>query len=178
MILRSSACARHRGPLVDLVDRGDRGPLTSAALDHLELCASCEQELTEIALTVAALRRVGSEARMAPVPEISAERLISRIRRARAPWRWRLQLGGLVTSAVLAVVITAPAVIDGPDSAGFSASRGPDAYATWRFAESRIAAAPDNPPVQAIGTLPPRYPDGLLRPWKEVRPVDETRHAL
>ena len=177
MILRSSACARHRGPLVDLVDHGERGPLTSAALDHLELCPRCEHELTEIALTVAALRRVGSEARTAPVPDVSTERLISRVRRPRVAWRWRLQLGGLVTSAALAVAVMAPGVIDGPDSAGFTAARGADANATWRFAESRIAAAPDNPPVQAIGTMPPRYPDGLLRPWKEVRPVDETRHA-
>ena len=56
-----------------LVDRGERGPRHGAALDHLGGCGRCrEREVTELALTVAALRRAGRElprrARPAPIP--------------------------------------------------------------------------------------------------------------
>ena len=70
------ACRPHRGVLEALVERGERGPTVGAALDHLETCATCERDLTELALTVAALRRAGRELRAAPVPEPSPARLV------------------------------------------------------------------------------------------------------
>ncbi|MEO5966433.1 MAG: hypothetical protein ABIR11_13290, partial [Candidatus Limnocylindrales bacterium] len=48
----------------------------------------------------------------------------------------------------------------------------PAVTAGWRVAESRLAAAPDTPPFAAPSSLPPRYPEGLSRPWKEVFPTD------
>lgn len=180
MILRSAGCARHRATLVDLVDHGERGPLTPAALDHLAICARCERELTGIALTVAALRRTGVDVRSAPVPAVAPERIARLAARVRAPWRWRLQLGSLVASTALAVAILAPRAISGGAGlpSAWTPPLGPDTNATWRFVEARIAAAPDSPPTQSIGNVPPRYPDGLLRPWKEVRPVDDSRRAV
>ena len=65
MIAADTACRRHRPVLVDLVDHGERGPATPAALDHLATCRPCERELTELALTIAALRRAGAAYRRA-----------------------------------------------------------------------------------------------------------------
>jgi len=45
--------------------------------------------------------------------------------------------------------------------------------ASWRLAEAHLALTPDTASFSARGmTVPPRYPDGLLRPWKEVSETD------
>jgi hypothetical protein len=46
--------------------------------------------------------------------------------------------------------------------------------AEWRVAEFRLASAPDRPSFAESGALPPRYPEGRTRPWKEVFPTDAT----
>jgi len=55
------ACSIHRAALVDFVDRRDRESVPRAALAHLERCSECEFELTDLALTVAALRRLADD---------------------------------------------------------------------------------------------------------------------
>jgi anti-sigma factor RsiW len=176
MIRRSTPCQRHRPPLLDLVDRGERGPGTLDALDHLAVCHACEEELTEIALTIAALRRTGSETRAAPVPAIRDADVRRLAVPGRGSWSWRLQLGSLVAGAAIAAVAVAPWVGVGPRSSeGVSVVEShPAVTATWLAAEARLAARPDHPPVSESGTLPPRYPDGFSRPWKEVLPTDAT----
>ncbi len=174
MIRRAAACDRHRPALLDFVDRGERGPDAAAAFDHLSTCDLCERELTEIALAIVALRRVRDEAQAVPVPVVSGERVARLMARRADPWRWRLQLGSLLASAAIAAIVVAPRVGVGPSAAG-AVSLMPDRpapAATWRAAEDRIAAAPDNPPVAQTGTLPLRYPEGQSRPWKEVLPTD------
>jgi hypothetical protein len=175
-MLVAAACHRHRAALVDLVEHGERGPGTVTALDHVAVCEGCQRTMTELALTVAALRRASTEVRRAPVPEISRERIVRLAERPRTAWRWRLQLGSLATSAAIAAAVLVPGAAIGPDSA-WAPHPGPDAYAVWRLAESRIAAGPDYAPI-AVGSVPPRYPDGRLRPWKEVRPIDESRRPV
>lgn len=173
---RGNPCRRHRPTLMDLVDHGERSAETPAALDHLAVCHACAQELTEIALTVAALRRTGSEVRAAPVPVIHE----TDVRRLAAPrrtsWSWRLQLGSLLTGAAIAAVVVAPWVRVGSQlHVNVEAAASQPAFtSTWLAAEARLAARPDQPSVQDLGTLPPRYPDGLFRPWKEVLPTDAT----
>jgi hypothetical protein len=167
--LRGAACRRHRPALVDLVDRGERGPGTAAALDHLGGCDRCRDEVTEVALTVAALRRAGTAYRALPVRLVPRPALPER----RRPWAWRAQLGGLITSAGIAALLVAPQVglLPGgraPDIEGPARQRA----ASWQVAERQIAARPDYASVAAVGTLPPRYPEGLIRPWKEVHPTD------
>lgn len=176
MIRRATACDRHRPALLDFVDRGERGPGTPAALDHLATCDLCERELTEIALAIIALRRVRNEARAVPVPVPSSERVAHLVAGRADPWRWRLQLGGLLASAAIAAIIVAPRVGVGPstDAAVSLMPARPAAAIIWRAAEDRIAAAPDSPPVAQAGTLPLRYPEGQSRPWKEVLPTDAT----
>jgi hypothetical protein len=100
--------------------------------------------------------------------------------RRRGPWAWRAQLGGLITSAGIAALLVAPQIGLLP-SAPFEESatvttRPPTA--SWYAAEHRIAASPDVASTSALGSLPPRYPDGRIRPWKEVNPADAAARGL
>jgi hypothetical protein len=149
------ACRTHRPVLVDLVDHGERGPATASALDHLDTCRPCEREITELALTIAALRRAGA-------------------------WSWRLQLGGLVTSAAIAALMVAPrvGVVPVRPAAAAPVPQHPARVVTWQAVEHRLAVTPDVAPVATVRSLPPRYPEGLTRPWKEVPPTDAAAREL
>jgi hypothetical protein len=168
------ACRPHRGVLEALVERGERGPGIAAALDHLESCATCERDLTELALTVAALRRAGRELRAAPVPDPAPARVAALAVPRRSGWSWRVQLGGLLTGAAIAALVVVPRAGTGLaiSSDGLEPGR-PTVTASWRLAEAHLARTPDTASFSARGlSVPPRYPDGLLRPWKEVSPTD------
>jgi hypothetical protein len=185
VITGAGACRRHRPVLVDLVDHGERGPATPAALDHLAACRPCERELTELALTVAALRRAGAAYRRLPAAEGSPSAApvvvatVSATRRDRRPGRsWAFHLGGLIASAGLAALLVAPRVgLEPARTFSETAPARPAAVVTWQQVESRLASSPDIPPV-AVVTLPPRYPEGRTRPWKEVPSSDATAHEL
>jgi anti-sigma factor RsiW len=169
------ACRRHRAALVDFVDRRERGPKTPAALDHLARCERCEQEMAEFALTIVALRRAGRELAAVPVPTGIPYRVPAPpLRRDR--WSWRLQAGGLLTCAAIVGLVILPrgmtSIISGDVVEPVSR---PTVVTPWRVAESRLAARPDARSVSAIVTVPPRYPDGLTRPWKEVPAIDATQ---
>jgi hypothetical protein len=156
-----------------LVERAERGPATAAALDHLSTCLRCERELTELALTVAALRRVGGELRRSPVPAPAPVRVAALAVPRRRSWAWRMQLGSLVTGAAIAALVVLPRTVGPTVSYGETVEAvHPAVVVPWRAAENRIAAAPDAPPIAAPTSVPPRYPEGLLRPWKEVFPSD------
>jgi hypothetical protein len=160
---------------MDLVDRGERGPDTDAALDHLGGCGRCRDEVTELALTVAALRRASTAYRSLPVPV-----LVRPAVPARRPWAWRAQLGGLITSAGIAALLVAPQIGLGPTGAPFTldGSGRPPAPA-WQAAEHRIAVSPDIASMVAVSdSVMPRYPDGRLRPWKEVPSNDAAARGL
>lgn len=168
------ACRPHRGVLEALVERGERGPTVGAALDHLETCAACERDLTELALTVAALRRAGRDLRAAAVPQPSPARVAALAVPRRSGWSWRIQLGGLLTGAAIAALVVVPRAGTGINvsSDGLEPAR-PSVTASWRIAEAHLARTPDTASFSARGlTVPPRYPDGLLRPWKEVPQSD------
>ena len=173
--VRGAACRRHLPALVDLVDRGERGPDTDAALDHMTGCVRCRDEVTELALTVAALRRVSTAYRAMPVPVLARPAVPVR----RRPWAWRAQLGGLITSAGIAALLVAPHVGLGPAGAAFDAAPGRPPAPAWQAAEQRIAASPDIASMVAVSdSVIPRYPDGRLRPWKEVPSTDAAARGL
>lgn len=180
MIAQPAACRRHRPVLEALIERGERDPRTAGALDHLATCRSCEHELTELALTLAALRRVGREARRAPVPAPAPARVVALAaapRRQPGRWAWRMQLGGLLAGAAIAALVVMPRSLYPTQSLGDAPAR-PVVADPWRAAETRIAAAPDTPSMAAPSAVPPRYPEGLLRPWKEVFGSDVTPREL
>jgi hypothetical protein len=172
---RAVTCRRHRRALEAFVDRGERGPATPAALEHLARCAPCERELTELALTIVALRRAGRELRAAPVPLIAPTRIAALTVRRRSPWSFRFQLGSMLTGAAIAalIVLPQPNRTERPVSDALMPARA-TVTAEWRSAETRLAAAPDTPSFAAPRAVPPRYPEGLTRPWKEVFPTDAT----
>jgi hypothetical protein len=177
ILLRGASCRRYRPVLVDLVDRGERGPLTADALDHLVTCGACEREVTEVALTVAALRRAGTTWRAIPVPAMTRPAVPPARRR---PWAWRVQLGGLITSAGIAALLVAPQVGLLPAAPQHASVDTPDRTpsASWHAAEQRIAASPDVRSTAAVGSMLARYPDGRLRPWKEVSTSDAAARGL
>jgi len=108
-----SRCLGHRAALLDFVDRREIGPSTDAALDHLDRCRACEGELTDIALAITALRRIHHEARdVEPAHDAWLRLRASITRRPAALWRWRMTLGGLMTSATLVGALAGPMAID------------------------------------------------------------------
>jgi predicted anti-sigma-YlaC factor YlaD len=175
-MFRPSACDRFRPTLLDFVDRRERGPATDAALDHLGWCEGCRRELTETALAIAALRRVGSELRAVPVPAMPSDGLARLVAGHRDPWRWRMQLGSLVASAAIAAVVVAPHVGLGPSGPSARQLTAPRTAVSivWHAEEARIEASPDWPSYAAAVALPSRYPDSVLTPWKEVFLTDAT----
>ena len=145
MTALAHACRPHRGVLEALVERGERGPAIGAALDHLETCATCERDLTELALTVAALRRAGRELRAAPVPQPAPARVAALAVPRRTGWAWRMQLGGLLTGAAIAALIVVPRAGTGiPVSSDALEPARPAVSASWRLAEAHLAMTPDN----------------------------------
>jgi anti-sigma factor RsiW len=175
----ATACRPHRASLEAFVAHGERGPATPAALDHLSTCDACERDLTELALTVAALRRAGRELLAAPVPSPTRSSVAALAAPRRTGWSLRLQLGGLITGAAIAALVVVPRTStplrSTSDAEGISR---PAITAVWRLAESRIAAEPDTPSFSVVSAVPPRYPEGLLRPWKEVSSTDATPRAF
>ncbi len=140
------SCAHHRAALLDFVDRREQGPATDAALAHLDRCRACESELTEIALAIAALRRLHAEVRTAEPPRDAWARLRAHVgRRPVAPWRWRLGIGGLMTSALLVGVLVGPLAID----------------------PSRNATAISDAPYQRISPMPEAVSPAELRTEQE-----------
>lgn len=128
MILRRpSSCAGHRAALLDFVDRRERRSGTDVALAHLDRCRSCEAELTEIALAITALRRIGTEVQLAEPSGDAWERVRQvAARRPAAPWRTRMSLGATLVGAALAAVVVMPAAfgplaVPGPPIAGDAA---------------------------------------------------------
>lgn len=195
-------CREHRPVLVALVEHGERGPSTAAALAHLETCAACEAEVTGLALTVAALRRAGAAYRRLPPPSTTA-RPVSSLSRGRVPaarpalhaqpgaaarplgWAWRLQLGGLaMASAIVAAVVLPhgglPGTIPSTTTPAAVPAHAP-AVRPWQAAELRLATSPDPGSVAMVvpdaDSVPPRYPDTLFRPWKEVAAADASVRA-
>jgi len=173
------ACRPHRGVLEALVERDERAPTVGAALDHLETCTACERDLTELALTVAALRRAGRDLRAVPVPQPSHTRVAALAVPRRTGWSWRIQLGGLITGAAIAALVVIPRAGAGiPVTSDALEPSGHGVTAGWRLAEAHLAMTPDNASFSARGiTVPPRYPDGSLRPWKEVSRTDVVPRA-
>jgi anti-sigma factor RsiW len=106
------SCVVHRAALLDFVDGQPAGDGTAAALDHLERCRACEDELAGIARTLAALRRLGQASSAVEPPTYTWAVLRSRLVARRAGrWLPRFSIAGLAVSAVLVAVISGPAAI-------------------------------------------------------------------
>jgi hypothetical protein len=112
---RPDACVLYRPALVDFVERQALGPDSPLALEHLARCASCERDLTEVAQTVIALRRMGERAAAVEVPSDGWATLRVRIERSQraaddAARRLRRAFGGAVVAVALVVLVAVPSL--------------------------------------------------------------------
>lgn len=186
MLELAPACLRHRGTLLALVDRNERGPATEIALEHLSTCGRCEDELTRLALTIHALRRIGQAAAVAVPSDAAWPRLRANLERSRrharqAAWRWRMNLGGVVAGTLIVGVLVGPLAIH--VSLGANGGREPTGYSTLeeqrysvqieaRFLKSSVTGIlPSSRKPASASTSGLRiYPDGTRPGWKEVEP--------
>jgi hypothetical protein len=122
---RTDPCERHRPALADWIEHRADGPMTPSAFDHLARCRRCERELTEIALTVIALRRLGERASLAEVPTDGWHDLRARVESSRSRprpgrrSRWAL-VGSMLGPAMVAVLVLRVAVSAAPVGADWT----------------------------------------------------------
>ncbi len=138
---RRDDCFIHRPALVDFVERHALGPDSPAALDHLARCARCERDLTEVAQTVFALRRLGERATGVEAPADGWSLLRERLERSQraaddAARRFRQAFGGAIVAIAVATLVAIPSLTatvrpgldDGlADASGARAATTPDA---------------------------------------------------
>jgi predicted anti-sigma-YlaC factor YlaD len=107
---RPDACVVYRPALLEFVEHRALGPDSPAALDHLARCERCERDLSEVAQTIIALRRLGERARQVEAPANGWPTLRDRLERSQraadeAARRLRRAFGSaIVGMAVVAVV--------------------------------------------------------------------------
>jgi hypothetical protein len=170
------ACRRHRPALLDFVAGGEAGPTTPAALAHLDRCDRCLAELESTSLTIAALRRLGTELADVEPPADAWPRLRTKVVRWRAP---RFPIMSPVAGMAMSLAIVVATVLGGPglpgsapESPGF-AQPGPaetigpveEAWLRERIDPSRRPS----PPATIVPIVPVRTdtwmgPDGMGAP--------------
>ncbi len=134
----TSPCDRHRDRLIDFADRHDPHDVTAEALDHLDRCPACREEIEATFLAIVALRRLQAEAGRAEPPADAWPRLRARVVRRAQVWRWRTSLAGLAVGAGLAATILAPRALWQPVG-GYLQEAGtqPTIFSELRMAEDR-----------------------------------------
>ena len=168
-MLFGSPCRRHWAALVDFADRRELGPATAAALDHVARCARCERELSDLALTAIALRRLGrSVATQEPRRDLPLPALVAAQRPARR-WTFRGSLMG--ASQLSALLVAAIVLLVGPQAATVVPVDGVAAPATTTAVDRGYDPAPP------MGVVPAQVAHGAARPAAQARrvPVAEDR---
>ncbi len=166
-------CAAHRSALVEFAARRADGPDVRRALDHVDRCPACEEELAATTLVLHALRRLHEETRrVEPAPD-GWSRLRTRLATTRRqPSRLLSGLPGIVVAAGLCAALVGPAAVSGgrPDGVYNEAPRGaPAPYLTFEQSRERARLAgllPEpqlEPPYLGIRTAPPPIAADL--PW-------------
>jgi hypothetical protein len=107
---RPDACVIYRPALLDFVERRALGPESPAALDHLARCERCERDLSEVAQTIIALRRLGERARQVEAPADGWPSLRDRLERSQraadeAARRLRRAFGSAMVGIAVAAVV-------------------------------------------------------------------------
>ena len=112
---RDDPCAVFRPTLVDFVERRALGPDSPAALDHLGRCTRCERDLTDVAQTVIALRRLAARASTVEAPPDGWAMLRDRLERSQraaddAARRFRRAFGGAVVAVAVIAMVAIPSL--------------------------------------------------------------------
>jgi len=167
---RDDPCVRYRPALTDWVEHRVTSPATVTAFDHLERCRRCEIEITELAQTVVAVRRLASRAAEVDPPSDGWRELRGRLeaneRRPRSSDRWGLagSMLGPAVVAVLALRIAIAPVAPVEDVPVGDATRGPSSstlvvrplYDTGsgRLTEAIVLVLTDGPGANAGSSVP------------------------
>jgi hypothetical protein len=107
-------CRAHREALLDFASHRAAGPDVRRALDHVDRCRVCEDELATTALVLHALRRLHEETRRAEPAADGWTRLRARIAdHRREPSRLLSGLPGIVAAAGLCAALVGPGAIEG-----------------------------------------------------------------
>lgn len=158
-------CGAHRAALIEFADRRADGPHVRAALDHVDRCRSCEDDLAATTLILHALRRLHEEtSRVQPAPDGWA-RLRARLAvTRREPSRLLSGLPGIVAAAALCAALLGPSVLvgGGPPEIYNEAPRGaPSPYMVFEQSRERalsegLIAEPElRRPYRGIRIAPP-----------------------
>ncbi|MES2208675.1 MAG: hypothetical protein V4515_00580 [Chloroflexota bacterium] len=177
-------CRRHASALLEIVDPRTPTPGSTAALDHLEWCRRCSDELQDLALAIVAMRRFGEadagEAGSASAwPNLSRRIVGTRAAAAAAVWRWRASLAGLVAGTLVVAAVVGPLALHVPlaggvdEPTGYSAAqlegraRQVEAAYIWQSSTGLLFGT--TTPAATPGYVAPRrYPDDLVPERKEV----------
>ncbi|TAL07952.1 MAG: hypothetical protein EPO00_08110 [Chloroflexota bacterium] len=189
---RTADCRRHEDALLGLVDPATPTTGSTAALDHIEWCRACADDLQDLALAIVAMRRFGDDppaaARSSAAwPSLSARIVQGRAAAAAAAWRWRASLAGLMAGMAVVAALVGPMALHVPLAGGVDEPTGlsparlegdarrVEASYIWQSSTGSLFGA--SAPATASGyAAPPRYPDGLVPQRKEV-PVRTTGRA-
>lgn len=178
-------CRRHASALLDLVDPLASTPGSAAAMDHLEWCRRCSDELQDLALAIVAMRRYGRVDSAQPVsttawPSLSARIVSTRAAAAAAAWRWRASVAGLAVGTLLVAALVGPLALHVPLAGGVDEPTGYSQTKLEGRARRVEAAYIWQSNVGSLFRVPPtvtapesaglrRYPDDLIPAWKEVQ---------
>lgn len=163
--LRRRGCGAHRAALVEFAAHRGGGPEVRRALDHVERCRGCEEELATTTLILHALRRLHEETRRAePAPDGWA-RLRARLAATRRePSRVLSGLPGIALSIGLCAALVGPGAVGDRGRAGVydeAPHVAPAPYLLFEASRERALAAgllpePElEPPYTGIRIAPP-----------------------
>jgi hypothetical protein len=113
-LLSRRGCEAHQAALVEFASHRANGPDVRRALDHVDRCHACEDDLAATTLVLHALRRLHEETRrVEPSPDGWA-RLRARLAATRRePSRLLSGLPGIVVAAAICAMLVGPAAIAG-----------------------------------------------------------------
>lgn len=149
-------CGQHRAALVEFAARRAGGPGVRRALDHVDRCRACEEELATTTLVLHGLRRLHEETgRVEPAADGWA-RLRARLAATRRePSRLLSGLPGIVAAAALCAALTGPGAIVGGGPTGLYNEAPRGAAAPYlQFEKSRERAGRAGPLPEPDAVLP------------------------
>ena len=154
---RVRECERYAETLLDFAEGRPPRPETQAALTHLGRCGACQRDLTDTALVIVGLRRLGAAARRVEPPRGAWSRVRARLAQSPRPAArsWHpARPGRLAPSAgALLVPVMAAALVFASSSALWSGVAGyPSAGAGPSGAPTAVPGPTASGPV-AVGDV-------------------------
>jgi len=117
--LARRACRSHRSALIEFADQRTGGSAVRRALDHVDRCRACEDDLAATTLVLHALRRLHDETRRAEPAADGWTRLRERLAATRRePSRLLSGMPGILAAAGLCAALVGPSAIIGGGPTG------------------------------------------------------------